>query len=93
MNQLVALAIDLNFIIFFTITKNSKLYVFIKPIVIQLEILFQTNQKKLKQALHELEDVEAEKVSVLQTTISGGHTTFYSKIDLYNKLVNLDMNI
>ena len=50
--------------------------------MIQLEILSQTKQKKLKQALHELEDVEAEKVSVLQTTISGGHTTFYSKIDL-----------
>ena len=39
--------------------------------------LSQTNQKKLEQALLELEDVEAEKVSVLQTPIAGGHTTFY----------------
>ena len=37
----------------------------------------QTNQKKLEQALLELEDNEAEKVSVLQTPIAVGHTTFY----------------
>ena len=54
--------------------------------------LSQTNQKKLEQALLELEDVEAEKVSVLQTPIAGGHTTFYWKIDWLNQ-VNLDMNI
>ena len=39
--------------------------------------LNQVNQKKLEAALLELEDSEAEKVSVLQTPIAFGHTTFY----------------
>jgi hypothetical protein len=41
----------------------------------------QTNQKKLEQALLELEDNEAEKVSVLQTPIALGHTTFYAQLE------------
>jgi hypothetical protein len=41
----------------------------------------QVNQKKLEAALLALEDSEAEKVSVLQTPIALGHTTFYAQLE------------